>query len=139
MPAMPGKFQKNSETTMRVMSAVSYLTGGIAGLIYAMMNGRSSKDDFFRYHFMQALLVTMLFVFFSWCECHLVSIFSGILGIFGSAGAEASGMLGTALSLILLGVKLLYLLIVIAGVVQSFRGKYLDIPVVSKLIRINMR
>lgn len=136
---MAAKFQKNSETIMRLMSALSYLTGGIAGLIYAILNGRSSKDDFFRYHFIQALLITMIFMFLCWCERGLGNVFAGLLGIFGATGAGISGMLGAGLSFVIFGCQIVYLLSVVAGVVQSARGKYLDIPGISKLVRSNMR
>jgi hypothetical protein len=36
-------------------------------------------------------------------------------------------------------VQFVYLIAVIAGVVQSLRGKYLEIPGVSKLVRQNTR
>ncbi|MFA6212560.1 MAG: hypothetical protein WCT03_26500 [Candidatus Obscuribacterales bacterium] len=136
---MAAKFQKNSETIMRLMSALSYLTGGVAGLMYAMFNGRSSKDDFFRYHFLQALITTMLFAFFSCCQSTLTSIFAGILGIFGSFGSGITGTLGTGMSILMLGFQLIYFLCVLGGVVQSARGKYLDIPGISKLVRMNLR
>jgi uncharacterized membrane protein len=136
---MPAKFQQNSETMMRVMSAASYLTYGIAGLIYVIANGRYSKNMFFRFHFVQAILLSIFNTFISWMGSALGNTVGGILGLFGPAAAGASGIVGSGIILVMQGVQLIYLLAVIAGVVQSFRGKYLEIPGVSKLVRSNTR
>jgi len=136
---MPAKFQQNSETMMRVMSAASYLTYGIAGLIYVIANGRYSKNMFFRFHFVQAILLSIFNTFISWMGSALGNTVGGILGLFGPAAAGASGIVGSGIVLVMQGVQLIYLLAVIAGVVQSFRGKYLEIPGVSKLVRSNTR
>lgn len=136
---MPAKFQQNSETTMRVMSAASYLTYGIAGLIYVIANGRYSKNMFFRFHFVQAILLSIFNTFISWMGSALGNTVGGILGLFGPAAAGASGIVGSGIILVMQVVQLIYLLAVIAGVVQSFRGKYLEIPGVSKLVRSNTR
>lgn len=140
---MPAKFQpklqQNSDMMMKVMSAASYLTGGIAGLIYSIMNGRYSKNMFFRFHFIQGLMLSMLFMFISWTGSILGNTVGGILGLFGPAAGGASGVVGGGLGLVMQGVQLIYLLAVIAGVVQSMRGKYLEIPGVSKLVRSNTR
>ena len=136
---MPAKFQRNSETTMRVISAVCYLTGGIAGLIYAILNGRSSKDGYFRFHFIQALLISMLYMFFSWCEGAIGNILGGVLSAFGSAGADAGGSVGYGLSLLMTLVRWIYMLAMLLGVIQSLRGKYLEIPGISAMVRSNIR
>ncbi len=124
---------------MRVMSAASYLTYGIAGLIYVIANGRYSKNMFFRFHFVQAILLSIFNTFISWMGSALGNTVGGILGLFGPAAAGASGIVGSGIILVMQGVQLIYLLAVIAGVVQSFRGKYLEIPGVSKLVRSNTR
>ncbi|MDP3509499.1 MAG: hypothetical protein Q8T09_16110 [Candidatus Melainabacteria bacterium] len=140
---MPAKFQpklqQNSDMTMKVMSAASYLTYGIAGLIYVIANGRYSKNMFFRFHFVQAILLSIFNTFIAWTGSALGNTLGGILGLFGPGAAGASGAIGTGLGLVMQGVQLIYLLAVIAGVVQSMRGKYLEIPGVSKLVRSNTR
>jgi hypothetical protein len=100
---MPAKFQpklqKDSDMTMKVMSAASYLTYGIAGLIYVIANGRYSKNMFFRFHFVQAILLSIFNTFISWTGSALGNTLGGILGLFGPAAAGASGVLGTGLGL----------------------------------------
>ncbi|CAN5410905.1 hypothetical protein BH11CYA1_BH11CYA1_36800 [soil metagenome] len=136
---MPAKYQQNSETMIRVMSAASYLTYGIAGLIYVIMNGRYSKDSLFRFHFIQAILLSIFNTFIAWAGTALMTTVGGILGLFGPAAMGASGMIGGGLGLILQLVQLVFLLAVVAGVVQSARGKYLELPGISKLVRANSR
>jgi uncharacterized membrane protein len=116
---------------MKVMSAASYLTYGIAGLIYVIANGRYSKNMFFRFHFVQAILLSIFNTFIAWTGSALGNTLGGILGLFGPAAAGARGIIG--------GGHVFNKQAVIAGVVQSLRGKYLEIPGVSKLVRQNTR
>ena len=140
---MPAKFQpklqQNSDTMMKVMSAASYLTYGIAGLIYVIANGRYSKNMFFRFHFVQAILLSIFNTFIAWTGSALGNTLGGILGLFGPAAAGASGIFGAGLVFTMQAVQFVYLIAVIAGVVQSLRGKYLERPGVSKLVRQNTR
>jgi uncharacterized membrane protein len=136
---MPTKFDRSPDTTVKLITAASYLTYGIVGLIYIIANGREKDAIFFRIHFMQAILVGAFSTLFAWTGSILASTLGGILGLFGPAarGAEAGTMM--IIGLLVQGIQLVSLLVIIAGVVQCIRGKYLELPFVSKLVRSNLR
>ncbi len=116
---------KSPDTSAKLVCAACYLTGGIAGLIYSIANGTYKDATFFRFHFLQAIM--------------LVSTLTGILSLFGSATAPISGAISDIFILALNIISKLFLLCALVGIVQSLRGKNLELPGISILVRQNMR
>jgi uncharacterized membrane protein len=59
-------FNNPTDQRMRIMSALCYMSSGIIGLLYILLNGRNNESTFFRFHFIQAILLgifTMLISF----------------------------------------------------------------------------
>ncbi len=140
---MPAKYApkkaQSSDLMVRVMSALCYLTAGLAGFIYIIANGRDSKAVFFRFHFMQALLTAMLGCFITWTGTTLISTVGGIIGLFGEGALEMST---PALGAVAFGIRMIgysFSILIIFGIVQSLRGKYLELPWISKIVRGNLR
>ncbi len=140
---MPAKYApkkvQSSDLMVKVMSALCYLTAGLAGFIYIIANGRDNKAMFFRFHFLQALLTGMLCCFITWTGSTLLSTMGGIIGLFGPAALENSM---SVLSILAFAIRILgysFSILIIAGIVQSLRGKYLELPWISKIVRSNLR
>lgn len=136
---MPINLNRPNDTVSKLVSAACYLTYGIAGLIYIIANGRDKDAIFFRMHFMQSILVGAFATLLAWGGGFFASTIGGILGLFGPGAASVQGGAMQIISLLLQGIQLVSLLIAIAGVVQCLRGKYLEIPFISKLVRANLR
>ncbi|MBS1992017.1 MAG: hypothetical protein JSS83_15950 [Cyanobacteria bacterium SZAS LIN-3] len=124
---------------IRMIAALCYMTMGVAGLIYILFNAKNNQSMFLRFHFMQSLLLGIIVTLISWLSSGLGQFLSGLLGLFGSAGAGVAGPFFMIMSFVLQAVQIVYLGTCIWGVVQSARGKYVDMPVVGKIVRSNLR
>ena len=73
-----------------------------------------------------------------WAGSGLTSFLGGILGL---AGGWSGGMLIViqAIGWIVAGCGIVIMVADVYGVIQSLRGKYADMPVVTKIVRSNMR
>ncbi|MBN8658786.1 MAG: hypothetical protein LCH63_12200 [Candidatus Melainabacteria bacterium] len=130
---------KSPDTSAKLVCAACYLTGGIAGLIYSIANGTYKDATFFRFHFLQAIMLGIIQIFISMGGGILVSTLTGILSLFGSATAPISGAISDIFILALNIISKLFLLCALVGIVQSLRGKNLELPGISILVRQNMR
>jgi uncharacterized membrane protein len=128
-------YYKSPDLTSRMISAACYLTAGIAGLIYIIMGGRDREALFFRFHFLQAILLTMIIMLCTWGLGFMTQIVGGILGLISPAIAgSAVGILAMAAS----ALQIIMYIGCLVGLVQALRGRYIDLPVVSKLVRQNL-
>jgi len=139
MPAKYAPPKQHSDLLVKIISAVCYLTGGLAGLIYIIAGGRDNKSAFFRFHFFQAILIAMLFTLVTWTGSILSTTLAGVIGLFGPAALNQSGAIFSIVALIVQILSWSFSIIVIFGIVQSLRGRYLEIPWVSKIVRSNLR
>jgi hypothetical protein len=62
----------------------------------------------------------------------------GFLGLFGSSLMGVSSAIGSILGLAMRLISAVLMIASIYGIVQSLRGKYADMPVVSKIVRSNL-
>jgi len=128
-----------SDTQIRAISAVSYMTAGIAGLIYILLNAKNNQSMFFRFHFFQAILLGIFASLFAWLGSFLSQFLGGILGLFGGGAAGLAMMLSNVLGFVFMGLQIIFLIACVWGIIQSIRGKYAEVPVISKIVRANLR
>lgn len=134
-----GKFAKgggsNTDTLERLIAGLCYLTLGLAGLIYTIIQGRYARTTFFRFHFLQSILLGIFGMLIGWTSSIFVSIVGGILQMIPGMGPEMIMVLPLAVSWILkIGTLLL-----LYGLVMSLLGKEAQIPVVSNIVRQQLR
>jgi uncharacterized membrane protein len=132
-------FNNQADTQIRIMSALCYMSSGIIGLIYILLNGKNNKSQFFMFHFMQALLIGIFMVLIGWAGGGISGFVMGFFGLFGSSLASVANIVGMGLALTM---QLLTVVLIIAdvwGIIQCLRGKFADMPVVSKIVRSNLR
>ncbi|MBU6451648.1 MAG: hypothetical protein KGS72_07730 [Cyanobacteria bacterium REEB67] len=132
-------FNNQPDKKSRIIGALCYMSSGIIGLIYLLVDGKGSDNQFFRYHFYQAMLLGIFAVLISWTEQGLGMFIGGLFGLTGSAGAGVGS--SVLMGIDLLG-KLAAVVILVAdvyGLIQCLRGKYADMPMISRLVRGNLR
>lgn len=138
---MPRTFGE-PDTKIKIMSALSYLTGGIAGLIYVLARGPNNESYFFRFHFFQAILLGIFVMLLTGAAGSLASIFAGFLGFVCQMlhlGESAPDMVVGGFDILGKIANAVFFIAMLAGVVQSLRGKFLDIPFVGNIARQNLR
>jgi len=134
---MPWNNNREPDGVERAVSGFCYLSFGLVGLLYIILNGKGSKNDFFRFHFLQAIVMGIAATLLQWTAQSFELIFMGILGLFGGAEAAHSiiGVIGEIIGIL----SKIGFLVVLYGMLWAFLGKYAEIPVVSKLVRQQMR
>jgi uncharacterized membrane protein len=134
---MPWINQKNPQMVERAVAGLCYLSGGLIGLLYIVISRSKSQSMFFRFHFLQSMILVALGFLLSLT----LSITNNILG--GMASLMQIGeQANTILNIVGIGVEWIMrggILLVLYGMVMAFLGKYAEIPVVSPLVRQNMR
>jgi uncharacterized membrane protein len=130
-------FNSSPDKTLRIITALGYMSSGIICLIYLLVNSKQSENQFFRYHFYQSILLGIFAMLIGWAGSGLASFLGGI---FGLAGGWSGGVLIIqAIGWIATGCGIVIMVADVYGVIQSLRGRYADMPVVTKIVRSNMR
>ena len=145
---MPWRQQSNSRPpekgskTERIVAVLCYLTAGLAGIIYIIISRSSYQAPFFRFHFLQSVIIGILAMLLSWAQ-----------GAFGMIAAGPSEMLikglsdlvpnsGTMISDVILGavgiIFTAFSLLPIYGAIMAALGKYAEIPFISNVVRQQM-
>jgi len=127
----------NQPTTLeRIIGGICYLTFGLAGILYTVLGGSGAHSPFFRFHFLQSIVLSILGVILSWASSALITVLSTIFSwVAPQAGNEISSIVSWAISIIFQAGGLL----LIYGMIWSFLGKYAEIPFVSNIVRQQMR
>lgn len=127
MPSNYANFKKSGPATMeKVVGALCYLTGGIAGIIYIIISRSSYQSEFFRFHFLQAIVISIISLLLGWC----VNFFYVLV---------PPGLIPVSAGLVQTVVSLPFFLLAIYGLVSSLLGKYCEIPWLSNVVRNQMR
>lgn len=133
---MPWVNQTSPTAAERVVGGLCYFTFGLAGLLYIIISGKSGQSSFFRFHFLQSIVLSIIGMLLSWCSNVFISLLGSLFGMLGpELGNQAVGWLALAVTLI---VRASFLLL-IYGMVWCFMGKYAEIPFISEIVRRQMR
>lgn len=136
---MPWINQRQPDVQEKVISGLCYLTVGLIGLLYIVLNGKSSSSSFFRFHFLQSILLGVLGCLLNWTAGAFMSILSGMLGMFGDLGSGPSYWIMTSISFLVHNISVAGILLLGYGAVLAFMGKIAEIPFVSNLVRQQIR
>jgi uncharacterized membrane protein len=122
----------------RAVAGFCYLTFGLVGLLYIIISGRSQQSPFFRFHFLQSIILAILSILLGWT----VQIFSSVLGqtlsLVGNV-VPAFAFQGQFIAgLTLKVVTNAFLLLPIYAMILAFLGKYAEIPFISNMVRRQM-
>lgn len=119
----------------RIMAGLNYLTLGLSGLIYTIIQGRYARTTFFRFHFLQAILLGIFGLLINMTSSIFVNVVGGLLGLIPGGGEQLIMWLPTAIGWIVQIGSLLLLY----GLVLALMGKEAEIPIVSKIVRQQLR
>ncbi len=134
---MPWRIQSEPTTMERVIGGISYLTAGIAGLLYMLLT-RTSHDQSmqFRFHTFQSIFLSVILVLFDWGVSFLTHLLLPLLSLGGTAvGGSVTWIFFSGLSILTKAFYLLFLY----GAIMAFLGKFAEVPYISNIVRHNMR
>ncbi len=121
--------------TERIIGGICYLTFGIAGIIYIVLSGRSSQSSFFRFHFLQSIILGIIGFLFSWASGAFASLAGGMFGLIGSMLPQAAPQIVYWFSFAITIIVRAFMLLPLYGMIWSFWGKYAEIPFISNVVR----
>ncbi len=126
----------------RAVSALCYVTGGIAGIIYIIISRSNYQSEFFRFHFLQSIVLVILTMLLNWALQAFSLIagtaISGLAGVMGAA-ADTVTMIVQFINVAFNYAWLVYGLIPLYGLIFAALGKYAEIPFLSNVVRNQMR
>lgn len=123
----------------RLVSVLCYFTGGIAGIIYIIISRSSYQGDFFRFHFLQSIVLAIISLLLSWALKALGLMIGPLLPWLSSVLGSGSGVILDAINMGLNGILMLYALLPLYGAIMAALGKYAHIPWLSDVVRNQMR
>jgi uncharacterized membrane protein len=125
-------------TTERVIGGLCYLTFGLLGLLYIIISGRSSQSPFFRFHFLQSIVLGIIGLLLSWTAQVFMSLMGGLLSMLAGAIGPAAMQIAFGLNIAFDAITKACFLLLIYGMLFAFLGKYAEIPFISNLVRRQM-
>ena len=120
----------------RIVSGLSYLTFGIAGILYSIFKPAEARSLFFRFHFIQSIMLCIISYLLTWCLGFLVESIGGFFQTFHFTQGLDSTML--VLGFIATGINILGKALIGYGTILAFFGKYAEIPMLSSMARKQM-
>lgn len=134
----------NQPTTLeKVVASLCYLTFGLAGLLYIILGGRRDQSDFFRFHFLQSILLGIIGLILGWTSGIFVTLITGILATLANfipaISQELVAQVGAGVGLGLGYITNAGLLLLLYGMIFAIMGRYAEIPLISNITRQQMR
>lgn len=134
---MPWRSQDSSATTLeRVVAVLCYLTAGLAGIVYIILSRSSSQSNFFRFHFLQSIIIGILAILLTWTSNTLsVMLFTILDNVMPGTGGQIANGVGFALGIVMKA----FALLPVYGLIFAALGKFAEIPFISNVVRQQMR
>jgi uncharacterized membrane protein len=129
--------QSNQPGIERLIGGICYLTMGLAGLLYIILSGKSNQSTFFRFHFLQSIILGILLFLLGGTERALTSVLGGIFGLVNNQ--QIASAILFPIGLLFQGVNIAILIALAYGSIWAFLGKLAEVPLISKLVRQQMR
>src|SRR5580693_6264968 len=85
------------EMIEKIVSSLCYLSMGLVGLLYIIFSGRNSQSPFFRFNFLQSIILGIFSCLLSWTGQAVFSILNGIFGLAGGIGGQILPMIMSGL------------------------------------------
>ncbi len=125
---------KNSPVLLeRIVSALCYFTFGLAGILYSIFKPAQARSLFFRFHFIQAIMLCIIQYLLNWSFNFLIEATGEIFKTFNIVHGLELTM--TGLSYLAMGIGKLFWVLLAYGAVWALMGKYAEIPFISSMAR----
>jgi len=133
---MTFKKATNPVNVERIIAGACYLSGGLIGIVYIVLSKSKGQSMFFRFHFIQAMMIGVIFFLLNLTSSATAQILGGILGLFNNPimAQQIISVLSNVVQLVMGG----DLLLCVYGLIWALMGKYAEIPVISPLVRQNL-
>jgi uncharacterized membrane protein len=120
----------------RVVAALCYFSFGLVGLLYILITGRSRQSDFFQFNFLQSILLGVFAFLLQMTVQALSGLLGGTIGFFSPEAAH--GVMMPIALLVQVGTGIIYLSLLF-GAVWALLGKQAQLPLISRLVRQQIR
>lgn len=132
----PRKSSNRPDGVERLISGFCYLSMGLVGLLYIVISGKKEPSDFFRFHFIQSIILGGLFFLCGFTG----SIFANILGgVFGLIHLTFADTILFWVGQFWYYAGCLFCILLVYGGLFALFGKHAEVPIVSRLVRTNMQ
>lgn len=134
----PNSYKKFEPSLLeRIVGILCYATGGIAGIIYIIITRSHSQSDFFRFHFLQSIVLAIMSMLLNWALQAASMIVGPLIAMLLNALSGAGIVVGTVAQVLsfLWGI---FLLLPLYGAIMAGLGKYAQIPFLSDVVRNQM-
>lgn len=141
MPWSQPKFRPpdNASALERVVAVLCYLTSGLAGIVYIIISRTSNQSRFFRFHFLQSIILGILAILVGWAKNAFEMITAPAMASLGSwlhgtLAATGDGIM-TAISWLIMAILGALFLLPFYGAIMAALGKTAEIPYISDVVR----
>ncbi len=133
---MPWRSQSEPSKMEKAAAGLSYFTFGMTGLLYMLLSKGGNQSQLFRFHMYQAVLLSILAMLVNWALRPLLSIGFQIMGAVAPAVVPVAELTIGWINLVLTNT---FYLLLLYGAVWAFLGKFAEVPLISNVVRQNMR
>jgi uncharacterized membrane protein len=134
---MPWRLQSEPTVAEKVSGGLSYFTFGVAGLIYQLFFCKGEQpSQQFRFHFFQAVILSILAMLVQMAVGPLLDI---VMQIVSAVAPAALPPLVGGIAITGLIISKAFYLLLIYGAVLAFLGKFAEVPLISNIVRQNLR
>ncbi len=124
-------------TKERIVAFACYLSFGMIGLLYLLLTGQSGRQSpFLQFNFLQSILLGFVGFLLQFASSTIAQLLGGFIGLFSPG---AAGLLVSPIALLQQLLSIAYLILVFYGAALAIAGKQPEVPLVSKLVRQQMR
>jgi uncharacterized membrane protein len=121
----------------RAVAGFCYLSFGIIGLLYLLLSGKGNRQSpFLQFNFLQSILLGFIGWLLRFASTTLANILGGTVGLFSQG---AAGYVVTPIALLDQVLTGAFFILVLYGAIWAFLGKQPEVPLISKLVRQQMR
>ena len=135
---MPQRYSSSPELKEKIAAALCYLPsllGFVIGVVYILVKGPGCNGPFFRFHFYQAIFLSIVGFLIMAVASGSTDIFVGFLRLFeGALGPSLIHSLVSNISLVTSVLLLPVAFAVIYAAIFAFLGKFTKIPMVTDVI-----
>jgi uncharacterized membrane protein len=142
---MPWRRENNSPSGLeRAIAAFCYPSGGIVGIIYIIISRSSTQSDFFRFHFLQSIVLALLTLLVKWSfgalDMMVGPLVPGMIDLLAKMMSQDNANL--VMSCLIQGLSSIFIVLALIGLygfIMAALGKLAEIPLISKVVRQQMR
>lgn len=136
---MPWRSQDNATALERVVAVLCYLTSGLAGIVYIILSRSSSQSNFFRFHFLQSIIIGIMAILLQWTAGALGMVTLPLFNMLDSAMPGTGGQIANGVGFLLAAILRAFMLLPVYGLLFAAFGKFAEIPFISNVVRQQMR